>query len=109
MNIVYPIKLDTAVTISGSGRSSRSQSTIDATDLKSPGTFSSTSGYDSSVENGGRGVRLTNLVGILNGDMLRNCPHCKKDKPQQNFGNTRTTNEVRDQSNCIDCRAVAAI
>jgi hypothetical protein len=63
------------------------------------------SGRDSSSENSGRGIRLTNLCGIHEGELFKICPHCQQVKPLTAYGDGgRTTDEFRDQSNCTECR-----
>ena len=59
-------------------------------------TFPKTSGYD------GTSLRVTNIVGIQNGDFLKECPKCGLIKVSEEFGLRKTVN--RDQSECIDCR-----
>lgn len=61
------------------------------------------SGYDSSIENDGRGLRVTNLHYIKNGIVFKRCPSCER---SYSFGSysTRSTNERRDQSDCEGCR-----
>lgn len=58
--------------------------------------FPKTSGYD------GDNLRVTNIVGIQNGDFLKKCPKCKQIKHSEEFGLRKTVN--RDQSQCTDCR-----
>ena len=59
-------------------------------------TFAKTSGYD------GTNLRVTNIVGIQNGNFLKECPKCGRAKISEEFGLRKTVN--RDQSECIDCR-----
>lgn len=59
-------------------------------------TFPKTSRFD------GTSLRVTNIVGIQNGDFLKECPKCGRAKVSVEFGLRRTVN--RDQSECIDCR-----
>ena len=60
------------------------------------GGFPKTSGYD------GDNLRVTNIVGIQNGDFLKECPKCGRAKCSEQFGLRTTVN--RDQSECTDCR-----
>ena len=59
-------------------------------------SFPKTSGYD------GDNLRVTNIVGIQNGDFLKECPKCGRAKCSEQFGLRTTVN--RDQSECTDCR-----
>lgn len=59
-------------------------------------SFSKTNGYD------GDNLRVTNIVGIQNGDFLKECPKCGRVKYSEEFGLRKTVN--RDQSECTDCR-----
>ncbi|MBC5833160.1 hypothetical protein [Vibrio metschnikovii] len=65
------------------------------------------SGYDSSMENNGKGLRVTNLAYIENFVVFKNCPACLRNFPFDSYS-TRTTNERRDQSDCEECRRAAA-
>lgn len=59
-------------------------------------SFPKTSGYD------GNNLRVTNIVGIQNGDFLKECPKCRCVKCSEEFGLRKTVNS--DQSECLDCR-----
>lgn len=59
-------------------------------------SFPKTSGYDSD------NLRITNIVGIKNGDFLKECPKCGRAKCSEEFGLRITVK--RDQSECTDCR-----
>ena len=115
MHIVYPVRLDQPIHLKNKNGTLYKVPIISKSDLvtntnffDASGRLTTAKGYDSSVENNGKGVRLTNLAGILNGDLLKNCPKCTLTKNQSRFGiDGRTTNELRDQSNCNDCRKVA--
>ena len=50
--------------------------------------------------------RLTNFVGYnVNQGWIKHCPCCGQNKPLINFDYSgRVTNEIRDQSNCNECR-----
>jgi hypothetical protein len=107
MHIVYPVRFDDPVDFAG-----HSITQLQQGDLTTNGAFTEPgnqatrrNGYDSSSENSGRGLRVTNISGVLNGDLLKWCPRCENDKPQAQFDPLRTTNERRDQSNCVDCRS----
>lgn len=50
----------------------------------------------------GDNLRVTNIVGIQNGDFLKECPKCGRAKCSEQFGLRTTVN--RDQSECTDCR-----
>jgi len=60
-------------------------------------SFPKTSGYD------GNNLRVTNIVGVQNGDFLKECPKCRRVKCSEEFGLRKTVN--RDQSECTECRS----
>lgn len=108
MHIVYPIRFDDPVDFAGSGITQLQQGDLTTNGVfTEPGSQAATTrnGYDSSPENSGKGLRVTNISGVQNGGLLKWCPGCKTDKPQAQFDPLRTTNERRDQSNCVDCRS----
>lgn len=59
-------------------------------------SFPQCDGYD------GDNLRITNIVGYSNGDFLKVCPNCGRERPSESFGLRLTVN--RDQSWCMDCR-----
>ena len=107
MNVVFPVVLEQIVMRSDAPGASTDRVTAhDDYDFQGTGGVSvSVSGRDSSDENGGRGIRLTNLCGIHQGQLYKMCPHCRQVKPMSAYGDGgRTTDEYRDQSNCTECR-----
>lgn len=59
-------------------------------------SFPKTSGYDED------NLRVINIVGIQNGDFLKECPKRGRSKCSEEFGLRKTVN--RAQSECTDCR-----
>lgn len=115
MHIVYPIKIAQTFHAKDSAGKLYKMTEITKADLarnlifvKESGVPTKVKGYDSSQNNEGRGTKLTNLVGIENGELQKECPHCDETKDQNEFGEAgRTTNEFRDQSHCNACRQLA--
>lgn len=108
MNIIYPITFDDPFEFGG-----RTVSQISVADLAVNGDFTDAgmhvhrNGFDASSTNNGRGLRVTNVSGVLNGDLVKWCPGpCGQHKPQREFDPTRTTDKVRDQSHCTACRSL---
>ncbi|MCB9745799.1 MAG: hypothetical protein H6740_24705 [Alphaproteobacteria bacterium] len=62
------------------------------------------SARDASGANGGQGVRLTRLVGVRPGHLLKSCPRCGETLPHHAFGFRRADGVLRDQSYCSACR-----
>ena len=107
MNVSFPVVLEQLVIRSDQPDMStdRVHEDDDYDFLGTGGVLLSVSGRDSSGENGGRGIRLTNLCGIHRGELYKVCPHCHSVKPMSAYGEGgRTTDEYRDQSNCTECR-----
>ena len=50
------------------------------------------------------GVRFTNVVGIIDREILKVCPNCKRVKNFSKFGFRINDGKIFDQSRCIDCR-----
>ncbi|HCW7016772.1 TPA: hypothetical protein OX923_002359 [Citrobacter farmeri] len=111
MSLVLPVRLDSEILISNGNDSFP---ITQLTDFYITGNYrffdlsgmpTKVNGYDSSNENEGRGLRVTNLCGILNGEFLKLCPKCGQAKNFYHYGASyRTTNEKRDQSECEVCR-----
>lgn len=112
MSIVLPVRLDSEILISNENDSF---SITQLSDFCLTGNYDffdlsgmpiKVNGYDSSHENEGRGLRITNLCGTLNGEILKLCPKCGQVKNFYHYGvSYRTTNEKRDQSECEVCRS----
>lgn len=114
MNIDYPVTLDESHTLkptTGPTRTARQITKADVTTgfliVDAGGTQVHASGYDASTHNAGKGARLTNLSGAAKGHLRKWCPNCHAIKTFAEFGEARTTNEYRDQSNCTECRGNA--
>jgi len=56
------------------------------------------------VKNEDLNVKLQGFY--VNGQLMRNCPKCKSDKPMDDFGPRKMTGTdlIRNQSWCKDCR-----
>ncbi|MCB9763628.1 MAG: hypothetical protein H6739_27920 [Alphaproteobacteria bacterium] len=110
MELSWPIKLDHPVYVREGGRLEklrylqRSHLGYTFTLLDAQGQPTLAEGRDSSPANGGKGVRLTRLVGVQPGFLLKSCPRCETVKPHQAFGLRVAGGVVRDQSYCQDCR-----
>lgn len=107
MNVLFPVALEHRVIRSDQPDMSTDRVNVDDNYdfLGTGGVLMSVNGRDSSGENGGRGIRLTNLCGIHHGELHKVCPHCHHVKPLSAYGEGgRTTDEYRDQSNCTECR-----
>ncbi|UAA38544.1 hypothetical protein KIH87_18040 [Paraneptunicella aestuarii] len=113
--LVFPIKLDRNIVVADKSNKKRiNTEVLDASFLSgkylfldSKNTPITVSGYDSSTENGGKGLRVTNLCSIENGVVFKLCPACRDELPFESYS-TRTTNERRDQSDCKVCRRKAS-
>ena len=58
------------------------------------------------VDDVGREVRITNIVGFDGSRFLKYCPSCGRTKPVSEFGASgRHTTGPRDQSECSACRS----
>lgn len=113
MRIVYPVKIDKSFYIKDAAGALQERTKITRADLAKTVEFfnrrgvpTKIKGHDSSQKNGGLGAIMTNLVGIANGDLLKECPDCGEVKSQSEFGEEgRTTRgKFRDQSYCNSCR-----
>jgi hypothetical protein len=107
MHIAFPVRLDRPVF--EAGNPATPIHTINGTDdfdfVDPAGHPVQVGGHDSSPNNGGRGTRLTNLIGIHNGELYKVCPACDQTKRHSEYGDQgRTTGDFRDQSNCTECR-----
>ena len=117
MNIVYPVRIERPVYIDR--ESSRVQYiVITKTDVLEAGRFRTVHGdtglvndpyrlrgRDSSQENDGEGLLLTNLVGLWGGTLQKWCPGCHELRRITDYGvRTMGNGQVRDQSNCGECR-----
>lgn len=110
MTLVFPIRLDREICIVDPFGVSNKLKIIENIyalghyaflDLQGSPTI--VSGYDSSLENHGKGLRVTNLCFIEDGIIFKMCPACERHFPFETYS-TRTTNERRDQSDCDECR-----
>lgn len=108
MNLMFPVILEQVVARSDDPdvTTDRVHASDDFNFVEAGGVQMSVSGRDSSAENNGRGITLTNLCGIHHGELWKVCPpYCKQVKPMSGYGDGgRTTDQYRDQSNCTECR-----
>lgn len=110
MNVVLPLTLDAPTDLHRPDGTVSTVTEITAADVASGFQVphpQGVSGYDASDANNGRGVRITNIVKATGATLVKHCPNCEGDKPFAGFGESRTTNELRDQSNCTECRGEA--
>ncbi len=112
MALVFPIRLDKTIFIQMLGGDRVEVGQIEERHLyhnydfvDNHGSATQVGGYDSSSENNGRGLRLTNLSSIRDDRVMKLCANneCLREFPVGEFS-TRTTNERRDQSYCTECR-----
>jgi len=111
MSLVFPVRLDSEILLSNGNYSFPVTQISDYylannyVFLDLSGMPTKVNGYDSSHENDGKGLRVTNLCGVLSGELLKLCPKCDLIKNFYHYGPSyRTTNEKRDQSDCEECR-----
>ncbi|TPV92969.1 MAG: hypothetical protein B7733_22970 [Myxococcales bacterium FL481] len=114
VHLQLPLRLDDPTILQDPHGTRTTTQTVTATDvaagfqvLDAAGHPSRVSGYDASPRNDHRGARITNIVGADANSLIKRCPHCKIRKPFADFGEERTTNELRDQSYCTECRTLA--
>lgn len=114
MALTFPIRLDSEILLQEPQGNTSNVRVLENGHLQKDYVFTNlkglptiVSGYDSSQENQGRGLRVTNLSYIRKGELFKHCPACEGDFPFDSYS-TRTTNERRDQSDCEKCRKLAS-
>lgn len=111
MELVFPLKLDDFVLVHDIGSGIRIHTKIidfhmiegRSVEFCCSNGNDVVSGYDSSDNNNGKGLRFTNIVSVEFGVPYKLCPMCENSYPFVTYS-TRTTDEVRDQSDCFKCR-----
>ena len=107
-----PIKLDSSVYLQDKSESRTEVSLLTVEHTKKDYSFVDSNGkrieingYDSSSENNGSGLRVTNLVGTRLLSIQKKCPNCHRVHPFEKYGKRTYKGRKMDQSNCVNCRS----